>query len=315
MDTQQAEIITVRPHQDNPVSVFLASLGSQTSRISQLSALNVIARKLGGFDAYSFEWETLDHAKMTAIQAWLVQDYAPRTVRRYMSGVIGVLSEARHMHLITADEFMDATDLKKIRGQTIAGRMLTMDEIRALLATCQVGPRVRGLRDMAIISLLVGCGLRRAEITTLKMNDYDLSERRLVVTGKGSKERYAYPQGGVLEALNQWLKERGERPGPIFPVLTMNDTVQWHGMSVMSVWTMLLHRQQAAGISHFTPHDLRRTFISNLLDLPGVDIATASKLAGHSDPGTTAKYDRRSDRTAEHAAGLVEIPFKARGKL
>ena len=58
------------------------------------------------------------------------------------------------------------------------------------------------------------------------------------------------------------------------------------------------------------PHDLRRTYVSVLLD-QGVDLSVASKLAGHSSPNTTTKYDRRGEEAGHRAAETVVVPYVA----
>jgi len=73
--------------------------------------------------------------------------------------------------------------------------------------------------------------------------------------------------------------------------------------------TMLLRRAKKAGVATFSPHDFRRTFITELLSA-GVDVLTTSRLAGHSDPATTQKYDLRSEDAKRQAVQLLHIPYE-----
>jgi integrase len=72
------------------------------------------------------------------------------------------------------------------------------------------------------------------------------------------------------------------------------------------VWYLLEKRATLAGVNNFSPHNFRRTFSSDLLDAK-IDIATVQKLAGHSDPAQTAKYDRRGEETKRQAVQVLDI--------
>jgi site-specific recombinase XerD len=80
-------------------------------------------------------------------------------------------------------------------------------------------------------------------------------------------------------------------------------------MTAQAIYLALQKRAAEAGVATFSPHDLRRTFVSDLLDA-GADLATVQKLAGHADPSTTARYDRRGEAAKAKAAGLLVFPYR-----
>lgn len=70
-------------------------------------------------------------------------------------------------------------------------------------------------------------------------------------------------------------------------------------------------RAEQARVADFSPHDVRRSFISDALDA-GVDVLTVSKLAGHADPKTTSRYDCRGERAKRQAADAIHVPYRRR---
>jgi integrase/recombinase XerD len=105
----------------------------------------------------------------------------------------------------------------------------------------------------------------------------------------------------AISYLERWLALRGDAPGPLLCRIWKGGQLQRdRSMNPDAVWRILQKRGRLAGLESFSPHDLRRTFCSDLLDA-GVDIVTVQKLAGHASPVTTAKYDRRGEEAKRRA--------------
>ena len=108
-------------------------------------------------------------------------------------------------------------------------------------------------------------------------------------------------QNGAQEALGAWLAVRGSEPGPLFSAVNHGGRIQPGRLTAQVLRWACLKRGAEADVASFSPHDLRRTFISDLLDA-GVDLVTVQKLAGHANVQTTARYDRRSEAAKRQGA-------------
>lgn len=312
------QIITAKPEAPNPVTVFLVSK-RPGSRETYEFCLNKVARKLGMVDAYSFHWEALRFEHVTLIAAWMTKDYSSNYAFKTMTAVRGILKTCRILGLMPADDYWNALEGCKVKIDEVpspaVGRMLSTDEIQSFLNTCKVGSRNRAIRDAAIFMLMLGTGLRVGEPPKLKYEEFDQSTGKLIVLGKGRKTRTVYVVGDVRIALDDWLKIRGDAPGALFLTIFKGDEIHPKAVATHAIWAMLKERQGRARIKKpFTPHDLRRTFISNML-ATGTDLATVASMAGHRSPNTTVRYDRRGEQRKIVASALVKIPFSQRGEI
>jgi integrase len=135
------------------------------------------------------------------------------------------------------------------------------------------------------------------------------------VRGKGNKTRVAYLRGGAAQALAAWIAVRGtasDRAGatPIFTRIYKGGVVTPYRLTPQAVLDVLRRRAGRAGLRPFSPHDVRRTFIGDLLDAR-VDLATVQQMAGHAQVTTTARYDRRGERAKRAAADVLNVPYVA----
>src|SRR3970282_477350 len=161
-----------------------------------------------------------------------------------------------------------------------AGRGLSSGELDALITRCASDPTPAGARDAAIIAVMDAAGRRREEVSALDLADYDPEAGRLRVLGKRHKERTSYLLNGASKALADWLVVRGDEPGPLFLPVQKGGQIEPRRMTTPAVYNLLHKRAREAGVSNFSPHDLRRSFISDLLDA-GADIAIVARMAGH----------------------------------
>lgn len=299
----------VLPKDRNPAAVYLAHL-APAGRRTMRTALETVAELLGHPDAEHLPWHLLRYQHTQAVRTALAERYAPATVNKTLAAVRGVLKEAWRLGLMTAEEYQRAADLPSVKSTTLPrGRALGAGEIRALFQGCARDESPAGRRDAALLAVLYGAGLRRSEAVGLDTGDFEPETGALTIrAGKGHKDRIGYVTNGSKLALLAWLAVRGNLEGPLFLPVRKGGTVEDRRMTAQAVLVILEKRGAQAGVQHFSPHDMRRTFISDLLDA-GADISTVQHLAGHANVQTTARYDRRGEVAKRKAAELLHVPY------
>lgn len=295
----------------NAAIVYLASLGSAHSRRAMQHDLEVISEIAApGVPFDAVPWGSLRYEHTQAIRARLTERYDATTTNHMLTALRQVLKSAWRLGQMSAEEYMRAADIQNVRGskpEQAAGRAVTDGELRAIVAVCKDGTAT-GARDAAIFALAYSGGLRRAELTALDMEHIDAQTGIMKVHGKGNKQRTVHIHNGALRALQDWLAVRGDAPGALFLPVRKGGKIQSGRMSDQSIYDIMRHRAEQAGVKSFSPHDLRRTFAGEMLDA-GVDIATVQKMMGHANVSTTAGYDRRGERAKADAARKLHYPY------
>jgi integrase len=158
-------------------------------------------------------------------------------------------------------------------------------------------------------------GLRRSEVVNLDVSDFDPRTGGLTIRrGKGMKDRMTYLPSGATAAVLDWLELRGDEPGPLLYPVDKAGRITHRCLTDQAVMFVLQTLAKLAGVAAFSPHDFRRTFITQLLDT-GADVITVSRLAGHADPATTAKYDMRGEEVKRQAVAKLKVPYRPRRPL
>ena len=296
----------------NPAAVYLASLGPGSRRTMQ-QALDVTARLLteDQIDALALNWAALHYQHTQTVRTALAERYRPATANKMLYALKGVLKEAWRLGQMDAETYHRAVDLKSIKARTLpAGRALSSSEIRSLFEACDKEECPARVRDASLVAVLYGTGLRRSEVVGLDFMDFNSETGEIVVRGgKGRKDRIVYAPEGTIEALKDWIKVRGSQRGPLLYPLRKGGWIEFRRMTDQAVFNRLRFLASKAGIKDFSPHDLRRTFITDLLDLTG-DLATVQKLTGHANSATTARYDQRGERAKKNIAGKLYVPYR-----
>ena len=294
----------------HPAAAYLITTQTAMSRATALSTLNIVARLLGEKDIRSTPWHLIRYHHMAFLRATLADHYAPASANKILSMVRSVLRQAWKLGMTDTETYKRAVAIPGVQGSRLpAGRALDPAEVRALFEAC-AEPGPNAARDAALFAILIGCGLRRTEAAGLDLEDLDEDNATLRVVGKGNHERLAHMNTGVEDAVNAWLKIRGSADGPLLYAITgRGNRVLPRRLRAESTRLILKRRSEQARIRSCTPHDLRRTFITSLLDA-GNDIAVTSRLAGHRNITTTTRYDRRDERANQNAAATIHVPYQ-----
>ncbi|WP_156948492.1 tyrosine-type recombinase/integrase [Marinobacterium jannaschii] len=300
-----------------PATVMLSKQTGNTksthkSRLRRMAALlGAPARDhINGVESYQWlDWPVITADRFEAFIASLYEPVfdqsgsssrrSPRTLNGFLSTYKSAMREASRMGLVDVREFDRVKEIKSLSvHREPAGRMVEAGEIADLLALIteleDAENTIKAVRDRAIVALAFFVGLRRGEISGLQLSGLELDSAEATVVGKGDKVAKVQLPAAIVTYLRDWLYYRGVEPGPVFCAVSKGGTMPRKsaltGTAIYQIVTSLALR---AGIKHVAPHDGRRTFISNVLDIDGIDPATAMKLARHSSFKTTALYDRR----------------------
>jgi integrase/recombinase XerD len=166
-------------------------------------------------------------------------------------------------------------------------KFLIREEVESLLESPDISTE-NGLRDKAMLEVLYATGVRVSELVALKINDVNLDLGLLTTLGKGSKERSIPVGKSAITWIKKYLPIRhkilGNKTTPYLFITAKGQAVTRQGF-----WKIIVDYGEKAKIGHITPHLLRHSFATHLLE-NGADLRSVQMMLGHSDISTTQIY-------------------------
>jgi integrase len=151
---------------------------------------------------------------------------------------------------------------------------------------------LKGMRDRAMLFVLVGCGLRRSELTHLETDDLKQLEGRWVfadIQGKGKRVRTVTVPDWVYRAIRDWLDVTNIIEGRVFRAVHKGGVIWGQGLTESAVWEMVVRYAHETSLGRLAPHDLRRT-CAKLCRQAGGSLEQIQFLLGHASIQTTERY-------------------------
>jgi integrase/recombinase XerC len=280
---------TLRAYRDD-LAEFAAHCGAVSPG---LALARILSGANGEANALALDWR---HAMEEA-------GLSPASINRRLAAVRSCVKLARMLGVVTWQLDIPGVKARAYRDTKGPGLLA----IRAMLeaATAQRN-KVKAVRDVALLRLLFDLGLRRAEVTALEVSDLDLSAGRVLVLGKGQREKVALtlPQGARL-ALAAWLEVRGFAAGPLFVNLDRRSSrARLTGAGLYDIVSKL----GAKAGAQVRPHGIRHTAITAALDATRGDVRRVRAFSRHANVQTLLVYDdARNDHGGAVAASVAAL--------
>lgn len=251
----------------------------------------------------------LTYQNMASYQDYLLANHQRAGAARLMAVARKLLTE----YLRGTGRPNPAEGLRAIKVDNESPHVaLTRPEARDLLQGIDRSTII-GLRNYAIVKLMVRTGLRRSEVAALNIGDFSEEQGHYVATiqhGKGDKRRKVKIPPDVLRAISDYIvaarRTNAKLGAPLFVQIKKGSRVTEDRISGQVIERLVKDLSEQLGIPALKPHGLRATFIT-LAREGGAELQKVQYAAGHADPRTTQKYDRRKLNLDDNAVDYVRI--------
>lgn len=247
-------------------------------------------------------WAALTEDDLQAYTLFLRErDYATSTIARKTAAIRSYCGYLVEQQVLRADP---SQAIASPRVAKSAPKAMTLDEVALLFERPLEAQSAEGLRDLAMLRLLYGTGMRVSELVNLNVDDLCLTGRYVRCAGKQGRERQAPVDDEVTLILEDYLARarpaivRVDDGGALF----LNHRGQ--RLTRQGFWLILKGYAEAAGIDDITPHTLRHSFATHQL-LEGRDLSHVQQVLGHVSISTTQVYEQLAEQMRTPADGAT----------
>lgn len=238
-------------------------------------------------------WPVFRRSTVQRYRSWLeASGLAASSINVYLSAIRKLAQEAAENAVLDREIATGIKSIPGIREHGIkAGNWLTPEETSALLLAPD-NSSIKGLRDRAILALLIGCGLRRTELAGLTVEHIVMREARWVLVdllGKGKRVRTVPVPAWTKLLLDHWMSAAGVTEGRVFRAVNKGGRVWGEQVTGDVVWAIAREYGARIGKAGLAPHHLRRT-CAKLCRAAGGALEQIQLLLGHSSIQTTERY-------------------------
>jgi site-specific recombinase XerC len=206
---------------------------------------------------------------------------AAGTINQRLAAVRRLAYEAADSGLLSPEL---AAGIRRVKGVkqlgSRLGNWLSSDQAKLLLESAD-GEDLRSIRDLAMMAVLLGCGLRRAELSVLEVEDMEVRQGHWAIVdliGKGSRVRTAPMPMWVKEAVDRWIIAAKVSQGRIFRAVSRHGTPWGKGISENVIWYFVRRCAERTKLDHLAPHDLRSYAECRIMPNHSIRVARASLL-------------------------------------
>lgn len=254
--------------------------------------------------------EILTRSHMIAYRSFLAEKYQKATAQRMFSVARRILQEQVHSGKLTVNPSDDIKGFKTNTETTHAA--LTKQQARELLDAIDQST-IKGLRDYAIINLLLRTGIRRSECAALNIGDLKQEQGHTVAIiqhGKGDKKGVVKLPVDVFRAIQAYINA-AERDitaldNPLFTGCDKGDHSTDERVSDKLIERIVKFYGEKIGVPELTPHGLRASFITLALEA-NAPLQKVQYAARHSDPRTTERYQKRKLNLDDNAVDYIKL--------